>query len=269
MSSAADPVERGHPDRDGEPGRARPPGRPRRPGRTARRWRCGAARRCPAPGPPASAAAGSRTPRRRTGPPGRSCAVCSRRTPLTARSALSPDQVAVGVVDHLEVVDVQQGDAQRAARPDRPGDLPFGLALPGGHVEQAGLGVDAGLGQQLRVHHEPPGQQDGGHGEDGQHRLDGHHHGDEDAQVHLGEVAEQRLAVQREVGDPGGGVGELHRGDDQEVVQQPAGDLGRGDGHGPGQGVRPGTGRRSRRRTRGWRGTPATPRRRPGRSRRR
>jgi hypothetical protein len=146
----------------------------------------------------------------------------------------------VGVVDLLEMVEVQQRDAQRAAGSHRPDDLPLRLALPGGRVEQTGLGVHAGLGQQLRVHHEPPGQQDGGHGQDGQHRVDGDHHGDEDAQVHLGEVGEQSLAVQRDTGHPGGGVGELHRDDDQGIVQEPAGELGRGHGRRPGQGMRPG-----------------------------
>jgi hypothetical protein len=74
------------------------------------------------------------------------------------------------------------------------------------------------------------------------HRLDGHYHGDEDAQVHLGEVDEQRLAVQRDVGHPDGGIGELDRADDQHVVQEPAGDLGHGHGRGPGQDVHPGAG---------------------------
>jgi hypothetical protein len=146
----------------------------------------------------------------------------------------------VGVVDQLEVVEVEQRDAQRAAGPHRPDDLPFRLALPGGRVEQAGLGVQAGLGQQLRVHHEPPGQQHGRHGQDGQHRVDGDHHGDEDAQVHLGEVGEQRLAVQHDIGHPGGGIRQLHRDDDQGIVTEPAGELGRGYGRRPGQGVRPG-----------------------------
>jgi hypothetical protein len=138
------------------------------------------------------------------------------------------------------MIEIHQRDTQRATGPDRPDHLPLRLALPGRHVEQACLGIDAGHGQQLRVHHEPPGQQDRRHGEHGQDRLDGHHHRDQDTQVHLGEVAEQRLPVERDIGHPGGGIGQLHHADEQELMQQPAGDLSGGDPRDPGQDVSPG-----------------------------
>jgi len=120
---------------------------------------------------------------------------------------LVPDQMAVGVVDRFEVVDVDQGDAQRAAGPDGSSDLRRSLVLPGGHVEQAGLGVNARLGEELGVHHEPPGQQDGGHGEHGQNRVDRHHDGDHDTEVDLREVGLERLAVQLKEGHARRGIG--------------------------------------------------------------
>ncbi len=110
-----------------------------------------------------------------------------------------PDQVTVSVIDRLEVIDVDQGHGQRTAGPDGPGDLRRGLALPGRRVEEPRLGVDAGLGEKLGVHHEPPGQQHGGHGEKGQDGIEGHDHRDQDGEIELGEVGLQRLAVHVQV----------------------------------------------------------------------
>ena len=121
--------------------------------------------------------------------------------------------------------------------PDRPGDLDFRLPFPGGRVEQPGLGVDAGLGQQLGVHDEPPGQQHGRHGGDGQHRVDGDHDGDQDAEVELGEVGLQRLPAQLELGQLDAGIGQLDRAHDQEVVAAAADDLAQRHGQHEGEGV--------------------------------
>ena len=147
-----------------------------------------------------------------------------------------PDQVTVGVVDGLEVVDVDQGHRQRAAGPDGPGDLRRRLALPGARIEQPGLGIDPGLGEKLRVHHKPPGQQHGGDGENGQHRLDGHDDGNQDAQVDLHEVGLQRLAVQRHFGQACRGIRKLHRNGQQNPVQATHDFAGR-DGRRPGERV--------------------------------
>lgn len=59
-----------------------------------------------------------------------------------------PGEVAVGVVDGFEVVDVGDGDRQRSLRPGGPGDLHGGFALPGAGVQQPGLGVGPGRGGQ-------------------------------------------------------------------------------------------------------------------------
>jgi hypothetical protein len=59
--------------------------------------------------------------------------------------------VPVGVVDGLEVVDVE--DAKRHGGTGPPGslDLTGRLAAPCHVVQQPGLAVDAGLAEQLRV----------------------------------------------------------------------------------------------------------------------
>jgi hypothetical protein len=145
-------------------------------------------------------------------------------------------QVTIGVIDGLEVIDVYQGQRQRGAGPDRARDLRRRLGLPGARVEQPRLGVDARLGQELRVHHVPPGQQDGGDGENSQYRLDGDGHGNQDAEVDLNEVGLQRLAVQRHFSHAGRGIRELDRDGDQHPVQA-AHDVADGDGGRPGERV--------------------------------
>jgi hypothetical protein len=150
-----------------------------------------------------------------------------------------PGQMAIGVIDGLEVIDVDQGQRQRGAGPDRTRDLHRRLGLPGARVEQSRLGVDARLGQELRVHHVPPGQQDGGNSEDSQYRLDGDGDGNQDAEVDLNEVGLQRLAVQRHLGHAGRGIRELDRDSDQHPVQA-AHDVADGDGGRPGERVQPG-----------------------------
>ncbi len=161
---------------------------------------------------------------------------------------LVSDQVAVGVVDRLEVVDVDQGQGQRRGGTDGAGDLGLGFGFKGRGVEQPGLGVDPGLGQQLPVHHEAPDQQHGGYGEDGQERADRDHDGDQHAEVELGEVGHQRLAVELQVGEADGGVGQLDAAHDQRLVPAAADLLGQGDGDSPGQRVQPGADRAARER---------------------
>jgi hypothetical protein len=146
-------------------------------------------------------------------------------------------QVTIGVVDHLEMVDVDQGHRQRAAGPDGPSDLLFSLGFPGRDVEQPRLVVNAGLGQELGVHHETPGEQHCGYPEHCQDRVPGDYHGEQDAQVHLREVGQQGLAVQRQLREPGGGVGEPDRDHQQGIVPEPADDLAACHADGPGQGV--------------------------------
>ena len=89
------------------------------------------------------------------------------------------------------------------------------------------------------MHDEPPGQQHGRDTRDGQHRVDRDHDGDQQAQVELGEVGQQGLAVQRQVGQSHRRVAQLDRAHDQELVAEPAHQLAYGDGDGPGEGVRP------------------------------
>src|SRR5206468_1839141 len=62
---------------------------------------------------------------------------------------------------------------------------------------------------------------------------------DQQAQVELGEVGQQSLAVQRQVGQSHRRVAQLDRAHDQELVAEPAHQLAHGDSDGPGEGVRP------------------------------
>ena len=94
-------------------------------------------------------------------------------------------------------------------------------------------------GQQLGVHDEPPGQQHGRDGGDGQHRVDRDHDGDQEAEIELREVGLQRLAVQRQVGQPHRGVAQLDRAHDQELVAEARRPARTWRRPGPGEGVRP------------------------------
>ena len=86
------------------------------------------------------------------------------------------------------------------------------------------------------MHHEPPGQQDGGDGENGQYRLDGDGHGNQDAEVDLNEVGLQRLVIQHHISHAGRRIRELHRDNDQDPVQAACYVTG-GDGGRPGERV--------------------------------
>jgi hypothetical protein len=68
-----------------------------------------------------------------------------------AAQHLVPRQMTVCVVDTLEVVDVGEQQREGLTGTQRPGDLRAGLPLPGGRVQQPGLGVGTGGGLELLV----------------------------------------------------------------------------------------------------------------------
>ena len=150
---------------------------------------------------------------------------------------LVADQVAVGVVDRLEVVDVDQRQRERRLCSPCPGQLDLGFRLPGGHVEQAGLGIDARLGNEQREDKEPADEQHGRHRDEYQGGAEAHGERDQHPEVDFDEQRLHRLAVQVEPQDPHAGVGQLHRADDQEVVRPVAENLAGGDRQAPGEGV--------------------------------
>src|SRR6516162_7691804 len=73
-----------------------------------------------------------------------------------------------GVIDRLEVIDIDQSDGQGGMSTNRTRNLCRRLALPRARVEQASLGVDAGGVDELDMPeraleqgHEREGQEDG------------------------------------------------------------------------------------------------------------
>ena len=151
---------------------------------------------------------------------------------------LVPDQVAVVVVDPLEVVDVHKQQRQRGAGPKRPGDLAVSLALPGGGVQQPGLRVGAGRSGQLLMH-QAPLQQDDRRQRDQQKQV-AEHAGDrhEDADAGFGQVEQQGFGVPEHLLDGRLGFGQVRRDRDRERVDHGehdrAGDRGQHHGR-PGQ----------------------------------
>ena len=91
-------------------------------------------------------AARRRTRRRRCGPPGRRSACCARRRWATATSSSSPMRVAVGVVDQLEAVDVEEQQRPRADRASAACSRAWpSVLLDAAAVGQAGEEVVGGL----------------------------------------------------------------------------------------------------------------------------
>ena len=68
------------------------------------------------------------------------------------------DAVAIGVVDRLEVVRIDQGAAQRGAVADGAGDLAIGLLVERAPAHHAGQRIGGGLDPQLELIDDQPGQ---------------------------------------------------------------------------------------------------------------
>ena len=95
------------------------------PARRDRAWRSprGCARRPRARRPARCAARGTPAPRRRSAPPGRRRAAGRRAIAATSRSARSPARCPMGVVEPLEVVEVEHHQRERGAEAARALDL--------------------------------------------------------------------------------------------------------------------------------------------------
>src|SRR5664279_4272688 len=137
------------------------------------------------------------------------------------------DQVPVGVVDLLEVIDVHQQYRSRLAAPAHFGQRRGRLPLPGDRVEQFGLGIGAGGCAQLGVEHAALQQQHRWQRDQHQHGAQPGDQGDEHAGAHLGDL---KLSVvhHEDVGPTRLRVGGLDGQPDQPGVE----DLGQyGDRH--------------------------------------
>ena len=146
-------------------------------------------------------------------------------------------QVPVGVVDHLEPVDVEQRHRQLGPGPHRPGHLRRRAALPGRRVQQAGLGVGPRVLQQPGVPHGPLQQGDEGEREDEGDPAVGHAERDQHGHAQLADVVVHRLLGELLVAQPDVRVRALDRGQDQDLVDDPLHDRAdRHDRH-PGQRV--------------------------------
>jgi hypothetical protein len=149
-----------------------------------------------------------------------------------------PRQMPVGVVDDFEMINVYQGNGNRAARAESTRDLRLRLILPGGGIEEPGLGIHPGLCEQWRVHHEPPRQEHRGHRAHREEYIDPDDDRRHHAEIDLREVGLQRLPVQLQLDNLRRRIGELDRDHQQDVVDQPACQFTHRDGEGPGKGVR-------------------------------
>ena len=117
--------------------------------------------------------------------------------------------MTVGVVDHLEPVDVEYGHRQRGPGPHRAGHFRGRLALPGRRVQQARLRIGPRVVDQLDVPQRPLQQRDDGQRGQGEQRVTGHAVGHQDAYADLGPVVVQRLAAEHFDSDTHGRVGAL------------------------------------------------------------
>ena len=96
-----------------------------------------------------------------------------------------------GLVHAVEVVDVHHDQGERRIAAPGTVDLGGRLALPCAGVEQAGLAVDPGLREQLRLHQVAPAQHHRGQGQRHEHRVDGDHQGQRYRQAQLEQVRSQ------------------------------------------------------------------------------
>ena len=128
---------------------------------------------------------------------------------------LIAEHVAIGVVDHLEPVDVQHGHRERRFGPDGAGDLRRRLALPGRRVEQPGLGIDARVFDQPGVAQRPLQQRHEREREDDREYVVGQAECDKHGHTELGHVVEDRLPGELHLAKLQAPIGALDRGQDQ------------------------------------------------------
>src|SRR5215471_1584951 len=114
-----------------------------------------------------------------------------------------------GVIDHLEVIDVDQSDGQGGMSTNRARDLRGRFALPGTRVEQAGLGIDPGgvdeldmAERALKQRHEREGQEDS-------QRSDCYAESNQNSYTEFGNVIMNTLTRQVQLADADGRIGTL------------------------------------------------------------
>src|SRR5215469_4915603 len=134
---------------------------------------------------------------------------------------LVPSPVPGGFMDAVEVInmDHDQGEWRPAAY--GADELDLCLAPPGLRVEEPGLGIDAGLGDQLRLHQVPSVEHYRRQRQSHEHRVDGYHERERDGEGQLDEVGGDRLAVAEQLADPCPRVGELDGAKKQAVIDDP------------------------------------------------
>src|SRR5215471_19263105 len=93
-----------------------------------------------------------------------------------------------GVVDHFEVIDVDESDCQGGTSTNRTRNLCCCLTLPGARVEQAGLGVDPGSVDELDMPERALEQRHEREGEEDRQRRDCDPKGDQDGYTGFGDV---------------------------------------------------------------------------------
>ena len=148
---------------------------------------------------------------------------------------LIAEHVAIGVVDHLEPVDVQHGHRERRFGPDGAGDLRRRLTLPGRRVEQPCLGIDARVFDQPGVAQRPLQQRHEREREGDREYVVDQAECDKHGHTELGHVVEDRLPGELHLAKLQAPIGALDRGQDQAVVDGPHHDGAGRDEHHPGQ----------------------------------
>src|SRR5215813_12836637 len=101
-----------------------------------------------------------------------------------------------GVIDCLEVIDVDQSNRQGGMSTNRTRNLCCRLALPGTRVEQAGLGVDPGSVDELDMPERALEQRHEREGEEDRQRRDRDPKGDQDGYTGFGDVVLDAVTCQ-------------------------------------------------------------------------
>src|SRR6202034_2232569 len=89
-----------------------------------------------------------------------------------------------------------EGNGDGVTSPGRTRELGLGFGFPRGHVKQSGLGVQTGLSDENWMFEETANEEDQRNSDDDHRRAQGNRKGYEDAEIHLQEVALQRLRTQ-------------------------------------------------------------------------
>jgi hypothetical protein len=150
---------------------------------------------------------------------------------------LITEQVAVGIVDRLEPVDVQHGHCQRRLGPHRAGDLHGRLALPRRSVEQTCLGIDLRVFEQPGMPQRPLQQADEGKREDDRDDAVGQAERDKNRHAQFGQVVVHRLAGELRLAQLHGSIRALDRRQDQALVDHPHQDRAHRYEHHPARGM--------------------------------